>query len=198
MTTVHLRLLSADSFNDRHLAEELLPVDLDRLSARARALAEVIAATPIKAQTAILLESARTVREMDPNADPLWWSAGQLDAPHRVVWEHWSRYPVGSTMDPHDYLEQQAQKLPIGYYPVGRSEGERVASADAAKEDADLIGRPQVLELLRALGRPISVATLDNYRSKPPKGWPQPVRYVGRMPLWSRGAVEAYAERREA
>lgn len=71
-----------------------------------------------------------------------------------------------------------------GYYPV----------TGVAPEP--LITRTQVLDLLRALGRPLSAGTLDNYRSRPPAGWPQPARYVGRTPMWNRAAIEAYAGRR--
>lgn len=187
MTTVYLRLRTDD--------DRIEPVELDRLTGRARALAEILAGTPLKAQTAILLESARTVREMDQDADPLWWTAEQLDSPHRVVWEHWAHYPPDSGVDPHDYLEREARKLPLGYYPVGLDFTQRVPSADAARNETDLIPKPRVLELLHALGRPISPATMDNYRSPrfAPKGWPQPVTYVGRTPLWSAAEVRQYA-----
>lgn len=183
MTTIRLRLRATKKPDT---------IDLARLTPRARALAEVLAAAPSRGRTAVLLESARTVREMDPEADPWWWSTEKLDAPHRVVWEHWSRYPARSTLDPHDYLEQQARKLPIGYYPVGPDFRERPPSADAARAEAHLIGRERVLEVLRECGRPISAATLDNYRSRPPQDWPQPCQYVGRTPLWSEPDVRAY------
>jgi hypothetical protein len=67
------------------------------------------------------------------------------------------------------------------------------AQAAAQAADDDLIPADKVLALLRKLGRPITAATLRNYRSKPPQGWPQPVKYVGRTPLWSQRAVAAYA-----
>lgn len=176
-------------------SDRLVTVDLDRLSPRARALAEVCAATILHGRPAVMLESSRTIREMDPTAaDLLWYGEDALDRPHRVVWEHWSHYPPDSTVDPHDYLEGQAQSLPIGYYPIGVDAFIRVPSADAARDDTEYITRHQVLELLRDLGRPLSAATLDNYRSKPPGGWPQPARYVGRTPLWRRSEVEAYAK----
>lgn len=53
----------------------------------------------------------------------------------------------------------------------------------------------KVSELLREQGRPVSVQAIANYKAKPPPGWPQPVKYVGRTPLWSRAAVESYADR---
>lgn len=199
MTTVRLRLHTTDlhtTDDERERAERLIPVDLDRLTARARALAEILAAAPVKAQTSICIESTRTVREMDPDASPLWHTTEELDRPHRTQWSAWSAYPVGTTVDVHDYLEEQAAKLPIGYYPIGRDSFARVPGADAARDEADLVTRTQVIELLRQLGRPLSVDTIDNYRSRPPKGWPQPVRYVGRRPMWDRRDIEAYADHR--
>lgn len=67
------------------------------------------------------------------------------------------------------------------------------AQAAARAADDDLIPADDVLALLRKLGRPITAGTMRNYRSNPPKGWPQPVKRVGRTPLWSRAAVEQYA-----
>ncbi len=195
-TIVHLALRGTDLHStpqDRERAEQPLPVDLDRLTPRARALAETLAATPVKAPVAVMLESARTVREMDPDADPLWHTPEQLDAPHRVTWSAWSHYPVESGMDPHEYLERQARKLPLGYFPIGRDSFTSVPSADAARDDTDLIAKGQVIALLRELGRPVTAASVDNYRSSPPAGWPQPVRYVGRTPMWSSTQIQRYA-----
>lgn len=66
-------------------------IDLNRLSPRARGLAEAIAQRPERNRGAITI--------LDP--------AGE-----RVVWSNWSAYPVDSQMDPHDYLEQQAARFP--------------------------------------------------------------------------------------
>lgn len=179
-------------------------IDLDRLTPMARALAESVHARPLSARSTVWLESHQTLRDLfAANAarglpahlsnGAFWHSEEELDGPHRIPWCSWSHYPVTSEVDPHDYLEQQAQKLPIGYFPIGQGVQDRVPSAEAARDDTDLIVRSQVLEVLRELGRPISVASLDNYRKNPPKGWPQPVRYVGRTPQWSRAEVVAYA-----
>lgn len=171
-------------------------VDLDRLSPRARAIAEIVATRALHTRCPLILESVRTLREMGATeADEAFYGPEAMAAPHRVTWDHWARYPSRSDLDPHDYLESEARKLPMGYYPVGRGRDQRVPSADAARAAADLIPKTQVLDLLRALGRPISATTMDNYRSKPPTDWPQPAEYVGRTPLWSRTAVEAYASR---
>jgi hypothetical protein len=57
----------------------------------------------------------------------------------------------------------------------------------------DLITRVEVVELLRELGRPVSARSVNNYRKRPPSGWPQPVEYVGRTPRWRRQDIETYA-----
>lgn len=210
----------------------LIDVDPDQLTPRARALAEVWASAPLGYRGHIMLESARTLREMGATDDDATWHGGPaaLDLPHRIPWQHWPAWPVttrpanrpGDDNIPRhpdrqrtptgvvhrtddrvhtrgtvvDYLERCAASLPIGYYPAGLGRDDLVPSADAARDDTDLITKAQVEALLRKLGRPISAATLDNYRSRPPAGWPQPVDYVGRTPRWSRIEVEAYAERR--
>lgn len=182
--------------DDLHcLAHPAVDVDLDRLTPRARALAEAWANSDMGCRGLVLLESARTIREMDPGASPAWFTQEQMDQPHSLAYDSWSAYPPASAVDPHDYLEQQIARMPIGYYVTGRDAVHRVPSADAARGDAEHLTKPQVMELLRDLGRPISPTTMDNYRSRPPADWPQPVTYVGRTPLWRRSAIEAYAQR---
>lgn len=165
-------------------------IDPSSLTPRARALAEAIApadANPLGVRHPIRLASDQTMRELD--LDPIWYGP-DLDQPHTTMWSSWSDYPATSTLDPHEYLETQAAKLPVGYYPTG------VDASGTAQDDADLITRMQVIEVMRAAGRTLSVGALDNYRSRPPAGWPGPVRYVGRTPMWSRRAIEAYAANR--
>lgn len=154
---------------------------------RARALAETLAqgpANPAGTRGPVRLQSAQTKAEL--GLDPQWYGP-DMDRPHTTAWNSWERYPAESTVDPHRYLEMQAAKLPVGYYPRG------VEASPAAHAAADLISRLQVIEVMRAAGRPITVGTLDNYRSRPPAGWPGPAEYVGRTPMFSRRAIEAYA-----
>ena len=178
-----------------HPTYHRVTVHLAQLSPKARALAEIIASRTIPTRRWIILESVRTIREMDSNADPCWYTDAEMDAPHQVIWEHWThwaRWPARSVEDVHDYLENEARKLPIGYYPVGCHKGQRVPSA-ATAADAHLIDKTHVMEVLREEGRPISGSTMDNYRSRPPAGWPQPVKYVGRTPLWDEHQIREYA-----
>lgn len=186
MPTVSLALLDG--------GRRRVAVDLDRLTPRARALAEIVTANRLQTRCPVILESVRTIREMGATADDaLFYGADAMDKPHRVIWDHWARYPSGSDVDPHGYLENEARKLPLGYFPVGASRDQRVPTADAARDDADFITRDQVLDLLCDLGRPITSATLYNYTRRPAAGWPGIARYVGRTPQWSRTAIEAYA-----
>jgi len=111
----------------RERAEEPMSVDLDRLSARARALAEIVAASPARVLVGVMLATDRTVREMHPDNQwctpeelSQWRTPEELDALHRGTWSAWDCYPVGSEMNPYEYLELQARRLPIGYFPVGR------------------------------------------------------------------------------
>lgn len=172
-------------------------IDLDRLSPRARALAEIVATRELHTRCPIILESDRTLREMGAtDVDAAFYGAEAMDYPHRVMWDNWAHYPSQSEMDPHDYLEIEARKLPMGYYPVGRSVDQRVPSADSARDHTRLIPKAQVLDLLRKLGRPISSGTLYNYTSKAPADWPGVAEYIGRTPMWDRAAIEAYAASR--
>lgn len=201
MTTVELELHDTPPGEGR---APMVEINLDRLTPMARALAESVLARPLHARSTVWLESVKTLRELfaenqrrglpaHMSDGSFWHTEEELDQPHRIPWCSWSRYPITSATDPHDYLEREAQKLPMGYYPTGADFRDRVPSADTARDDTDLIPKARVLEVLRDLGRPISAATMDNYRSKPPNGWPQPARYVGRTPLWSEAQVRSYA-----
>lgn len=172
-------------------------VDLDQLTPRAAAIARIWSANPLHTPGPIILESVRTMRDMggDPDEAKLWgWD---LDNPHRFVLDVPSTLPGGVGQPIEARLEALARALPIGYIPVGSStvaDVRLLVDEAAIVEDADLLTRTQVAQLLREQGRPISVRAIANYKSKPPAGWPAPAKYVGRTPLWSRTAVEAYAD----
>lgn len=69
---------------------------------------------------------------------------------------------------------------------------------DRHSGDDVLLDSEGVLARLAERGRPISIRTLRNYRSRPPEGWPQPVKMVGRTPLWRRSEIDAYAVAEDA
>lgn len=169
-------------------------VDLDRLTPRARALAQAWHSRRIPGVGPVVIESTRTRREIDPDVSPIWHTDAELDAPDRVVWCSWSHYPDCSAMDPHEYIERQAHRLPVGYVVVSAHRGDRVPSVQDAMRDAHLITKAQLVGVLRDAGRPVTAAALDNYRSakRAPAGWPQPAVYLERTPLWDLAEVEAY------
>lgn len=170
-------------------------VDLDQLSPVARALAEcaaqALADGRLTSQVPVILESRQPVRELVSEQEAaMWYSADQLDRPHRIVWDSWSVVPHDTEQPIQSYFEQQAMKMPIGYYPVGIS---RVPSADGAAA-ADWLTRRQVLELLAGRGRQIAASTWRAYVARGEA--PQPVSYLdGRTPVWDRAAVEQWAPR---
>lgn len=176
-TTVQIRL------HDKRAADRLTDIDLDRLSPIARALAEHIAGTQYRNRQPVPLTSVQTKAEL--GLDPL-WHGPDMDAHHITTWNGWADNPARSTLDPHEYLEDAARQLPAGYIPTG-------ATSRAAAVALELVTKAQAMDLLRSLGRPISPATWDNYRSRPPAGWPQPTRHIGRTPMWRRADIETYA-----
>lgn len=180
-------------------ARQIVDVELDDLTPRAAAIARIWSANRLHTPCPLRLESVRTLREMgaDPDEAALWWGADAMDRPHRFTLDVPATLPGGRGQPIHVRLEAMAQRLPIGYIPVGGAGSpSEPAVLDTAelRADADLLTRGQVSELLREQGRPVSVQTIANYKATPPSGWPQPVKYVGRTPLWSRAAVEAYAD----
>lgn len=173
-------------------------VDLDTLTPRAAAIARIWSGTPLHTPCPLQLESVKTLREMgaDPAEVALWWGAEAMDRPHRFIFDVPSRLPGGHGQPLHVRLEATARNLPVGYLPVGGGPPDEPAedSLVGLRRDADLLTRSQVATLLYDLGRPVSIQAIANYKSTPPAGWPQPASYVGRTPLWSRLAVEAYAK----
>lgn len=172
-------------------------VELDDLTPRAAAIARIWSANHLHTPCPLIVESVRTLREMgaDPDEAHLWWGADAMDRPHRFVLDVPATLPGGHGQPLPARLEAMAQRLPIGYIPVGGgTQTAPPANVDELREDADLLTRAQVSELLCEQGRPVSVQVIANYKANPPKGWPQPAKYVGRTPLWSRTAIEAYAD----
>ncbi len=171
-------------------------VELDDLTPRARAIATLWTTQPMHTPCPLILESLRTLREMGADEDEvrLWWGPEAMDRPHRMVWE---ARDVGKRGVPvAARLELLAQRLPVGYIPVGTSRSPNLnVDVDELRDDADLLTRAQIADVLAEMGRPLSPGVIANYKSHPPAGWPQPVKYVGRTPLWSRAEIEGYARR---
>jgi hypothetical protein len=182
MTTLNLSLRDGSSPE---------PVDLDTLTPRARALAEAVAQR-LGGRCVIWLQSKKAVRESVPNAERF-YSADELDKPYMVGWSGWSHYPADSAMSQHDYLEQQARRIPPQYSIVGAFAEQPVPSFEAAAEDQDMT-RDQVLAYItEKTGRQIAPSTWSSYTAR--KQAPTPSRYVGRTPLWSPATIDAWLAR---
>lgn len=108
MSTVKICLRALGDL-DEYPYEE---IDLDRLSPRARALAEAIASRPLRTVGGIVVEHHG----------------------ERLVWSGWARYPADSAMDPYDYLEGQAERFPLDATIVGPRE-RPVPSREAQDEE---------------------------------------------------------------
>lgn len=201
------------------VGDRVLDIELDGLSPRAAAVACIWSANRLHSPCPIVMESTRPLGDLltDPDEAAVWGPAA-LAKPHRIVIDFGRRLPGMPPGDdvPRDgspipesrraelfreQLELIATRLPVGYVPVGggadRGSVAVALDRDALAED-DLITRDQLVDLLRRLGRPVSPAVIANYKRRPPAGWPQPVKYVGRTPLWSRRAVAAYAAGQES
>lgn len=164
------------------------PVELDTLTPRARALAEAVAQR-LGGRCVIWLQSDKTVREAIPDA-VRWYAADELDRPYKMGWSGWSGYPADSVMSQHDYLEQQARRIPPQYSIIGAFPDKPVASFAEAAEDTGMT-RDEVLRYIETTtGRKIAPSTWSSYTAR--KQAPTPSRYVGRTPLWDRPTIDAW------
>lgn len=150
-------------------------VDLDRLSPRARALAEAIAGTTLSTAVDIWMETSLPIRDLVPDWEQ-WYTPERAARPDRRPWRGWSTYPADSAMDVHDYLEQQAAKIPPGWHVYGAHPGQPVPT--------QVYGMTveQVVAYLKRQGRRINPSTWTGYVAR--EQAPQPATYVGRTPLW--------------
>ncbi|WP_219825905.1 hypothetical protein [Nonomuraea typhae] len=160
-------------------------VDLDRLSPRARTLAEAIAAAPLAVAAEIWVESDTPIRERLADWEH-WYTSEQAGQPERRPWRGWSRYPATSGKDPHDWLEEQAAKIPPGWHVLGPTPRERI---DSGAETG--MTMEQVLAFLRERGRPIASSTWRAYVARGQA--PRPARHVARTPLWDPAEILQFA-----
>lgn len=165
-------------------------VDLDKLTPRARTLAEAIAQTSLRTATDIWMESDKPLRETDPNWH-VWYTEEQANQPEQRPWRGWSTYPIASTMTAIDYLESQAAKIPPGWHVLGASPDSPVPSLEAGIADRYLT-RDQVLAYMRQRGRDISPSTWSSYTAATRQQAPKADRYVGRTPQWRVETIDAF------
>lgn len=198
MNTVKIRLRSSAPAIDEHgypimdgdtvvrIQPEYEEIDLDRLSPRARALAEAVAATTLRTAVDIWMEADRPIRDTLPDWEH-WYTPEQAARPERRPWRGWSPYPATSTLDPHRYLETEAAKIPAGWHVLGARPGEPVAT------QAYGMTVEQVRAHLNRFGRSISASTWRSYVARGQA--PQPSDRVGREPLWDPADIIAWARR---
>lgn len=186
MTALGLRL------RDSGEVEEF--VDLDRLTPRARALAQTWAQTALRTRGPVVLRSHAPQGEI-PGYDPLWH--GDPGERHSLTFWSWADYPDQSALDPHDYIESEARKLPVGYAVEGLGPVRTVPAYPA--EDDEWLTSGRVLEVARLRGRAMHPSTWRSYVARGEA--PPPGRHVGRTPQWRRAQIETWlqgGERRRA
>lgn len=164
-------------------------IDLNRLSPRARALAEAVAATTLKTATDIWVEADKPLRDSLPDWEN-WYTPEEAARPERRPWRGWARYPATSTLDPHRYLETEAAKIPAGWHVLGARPDEPVAT------QAYGMTVEQVRAYLGMRGRNVSASTWRSYVTR--KQAPQPTTSVGNTPLWDPADIIAWAARSSA
>lgn len=163
-------------------------IDLDRLSPRARTLAEARAdaeQNTVGDCGVVWMESDRPRREWMDHVE-VWCTPEQADEPERRPWRGWAKYPATSSLDPHDYLEREAEKIPPGWHVYGARPDQPAASYGETGMTSK-----QVLAFLRDHGRRISASTWSSYVARGQA--PAPSRRVGRTPLWDPQDIAEYA-----
>lgn len=162
-------------------------IDLDRLSPRARAMAEAIAVGEGQFGGEIWLESDRPIRDLIPQWRT-WYSPERADHPERRPWSAWDRYKADDPTDPHDWLERQAAKIPAGWHVYGASPHHPVMHSGQ-----EMTVEQVLVYLEAATHRTIKPGTWRAYVTRGDA--PAPVRRVGNTPLWSGQDIAAYAEK---
>ena len=183
----------------------MIDVPLDRLTARAAALAVSFAALPMgdsPTVAAVVLESVRPLRDLTDPAEHEHYDPAELDGPAYLTWRSWSRYKPGGqpTVDSMvAWLEREAAALPAGYVPVGPwVRHERIAppvdpTLDDPTSDGDLLTRSQAMAELRRLGRPVDIT--DWHRLQRDSDLPGPVVFQAGTPRWSSTELAAWARK---
>ena len=172
-------------------------IDLDALTPRARALAEAVAQLPggRKSGGEILCEHLTLTRADMVRNPEVWLSPEQMGEPARQSWSAWDRYPAGAEMDPVEYLERQARKIPpewriVSAWAMG-SRFDPVPSAQAGAADDGLTARGVIEFLAKHYDRHIGPGTWRAYAARDQA--PKPIRRVGREGLWSPSDVHDWA-----
>jgi hypothetical protein len=168
-------------------------VDLDRLTPRARALAEALADAqraplPLTRMT-VVQETPRTIRETNPT----WEAMVDLVDPDQLATRSINLPPLAADRPETAewWLEHQARDQGPDWYPVSAIRGERVPSWRAGAADRHLTV-DQVLDRLRGTSAAIGIQGWDTLRGT---GILAPDRHVMGRPQWHEETVDAFARR---
>lgn len=176
-------------------------IHLDRLTPRARALAEAIT-TGTGRRHRIVIETRRPAPPVRPELLAAYGEAatgttvdGARQGTLTLAW-----LPADDPRTAGAWLEEQVRSLPEGWYPVGaaRLPGEsstppRAASAEDAAADRYLT-RDQFITRLAEAGQPIGIQGWDTLRGT--GHFPAPDFYtLDDKPLWFPESVDAYLAR---
>lgn len=177
-------------------------VDLDKLTPRARALAEAITTTPHR-PSAVVIETRRPAPPVRPEVlaaygDAALGRTGPDGARQGTLTLTWLRADDPRTAA--TWLEERVQALPEGWYPVAAAvrpgdlhRPARVPSADDAAADRYLT-RDQFIARLAQAGQPIGVQGWDTLRGT--GHFPAPDFYtLDGKPLWLPETIDGYVAR---
>lgn len=171
-----------------------ITVDTAKLTPKACALAEAIAATNMRR---ITVRSVATRRQIHGDAARHWCSPEELDQPETHTWDHWQfRWTPAHVVynDPYRWLEYEARQMP-GWYPVAE-DGTDLPSSQAARDDDGLTPDQAVETLLQLCptGAAPEKQAWMQYATRGQHGYPAPVRHNGITSLWSLTDLTRYAE----
>ena len=136
MDTVTIGLRIGRTISGERVPAPRDTVDLNRLSPRARALAQAVAASLGGNASFVWIECDRprgdayTAEERAAYSDP-----ALDDQPVRQEWSAWDRFYADSPEDAYWYLERQAAKIPDGWHIIGPDPHTRVAAPEQPAED---------------------------------------------------------------
>lgn len=170
-------------------------VDLNQLSPTARALAEAIADSPMQTLSDIWVETDQPIRDLTPDWRH-WYTEEEASLLGRRSWRGWAKYPTTYPLPAREYLEREAGKIPAGWHILGASPDQPIPSyaiAGQADEAGQEMNVDQVLAYLHGKGRYIRPSTWRSYAARGQA--PEPVRHIGRTPLWQRGDIDAWLAR---
>ena len=163
-------------------------VDLDRLSPRARALAEAVAASPGQTAGEVWVESDLPIREVIPDWQT-WYGEQGADRRLRQPWSGWdATFPAGSEVDPHWWLERQAAKIPAGWHVLGATPASPVPTQEHGLTVQQVVATAAHYKVW------VKESTWRGYVSRGHA--PKPVRRVGSTPLWDPGDVLVWLKSR--